>query len=595
MALHSKNGWSKAKENLISASESAKEHAKKWFIYIKEKTKAASIVAGTKLGELCNLTGEATLMDLEKVQAISKNKLHVVKKAAAPKVHIVKHHARQKWTAANKKVFAPFAKLKRIPQILVEGYKENGFSGVFQAVREGIRNNPSFLKTLVNYAAPVVGVFVLVQVVVSSMNVTYALAVEQDGKVIAYVQDEAIYTEARKDLQNRIVSTSDDQIFELDPSFTVVKVEKDKVSDVPEVTDSLIQMSSQDIMEAEGLYIDGEFYGAVTDQSLIRSILDSTLDSYRSGDANETVEFTKNIELKEGLYLTDSIVSDEDMENLLLSDVQAERTYTIQKGDSPTLIADKNGVPYELFKAMNPTIEEECMIGDEAIIANQEPFLSVRVTKEITYTEDIPYETEITEDASKNKGYSETVQEGEKGSKEVTASVEYVNNIEESREILSSTVTKEPVTEKIVKGTKVETVSRSSYVPSSTGSGKVSGNFIWPVGGSGGKISCYYGSGGHRGLDIAASYGTPVRASAAGKVVVSGWYYSYGKCVVIDHGNGVRTLYGHNSSLNVSVGQYVSQGQQIAGVGSTGYSTGNHCHFEVQINGGTRNPLNYIG
>ena len=129
------------------------------------------------------------------------------------------------------------------------------------------------------------------------------------------------------------------------------------------------------------LYIDGEFYGAVTDQSLIRSILDSTLDSYRSDDAKEKVEFTKNIELKEGLYLTDSIVSDADMEDLLLSDVQAERTYTIQKGDSPTLIADKNGVPYELFKAMNPTIEEECMIGDEAIIANQEPFLSVRVTK----------------------------------------------------------------------------------------------------------------------------------------------------------------------------------------------------------------------
>lgn len=595
MALHSKDGWSKVKENLISASESVKKRTRKWFLYIKEKTKAASAMTGTKLLELCAFTGEATLMDLEKVQALSKKRAHIVKKAAMPKVHTVRHQARQKWTVVSQKVSIPFAKLKKIPQILVGGYKRNGFLGVFQSIKEGIRNNPSFLKTFINYAAPVVGIFVLIQVVASSMNVTYALAVEQDGKVIAYVQDEAVYTEARKDLQNRIVSTSDDQTFELDPSFSVVKVAKNKVADVPEVTDNLIQMSSQDIVEAQGLYIDDEFYGAVTDQSLIRSILDSTLDSYRSGDPNETVEFTKDIELKEGLYLTDSIVSDEDMEDLLLSDVQAERTYTIQKGDSPTLIADKNGVPYELFKAMNPTIEEECMIGDEAVIANQEPFLSVRVTKEITYTEDIPYETEITEDASKNKGYSETVQEGENGSKEITASVEYVNNIEESREILSSTVTKEPVTEKIVKGTKIETVGRSSYVPSSTGSGTINSNFIWPVGGNGGRISCYYGSGGHRGLDIAASYGTPVKASAAGKVVVSGWYYSYGKCVVIDHGNGVRTLYGHNSSLNVSVGQYVSQGQQIAGVGSTGYSTGNHCHFEVQINGGNRNPLNYIG
>ena len=356
MALHSKDGWSKVKENLISVSESAKERTRKWFLYIKEKTKAVSAVAGTKLVELCTFTGEATLMDLEKVQAVSKKRVHIVKRAAAPKVYTVRHQARQKWAVVSQKLSIPFAKLKKIPQILVEEYKENGFSGVFQSVKEGIRNNPSFLKTFINYAAPVVGVFVLVQVVASSMNVTYALAVEQDGKVIAYVQDEAVYTEARKDLQNRIVSTSDDQIFELDPSFTVVQVKKDKVSDVPEVTDSLIQMSSQDIMEAQGLYIDGEFYGAVTDQSLIRSILDSTLDSYRSGDANETVEFTKNIELKEGLYLTDSIVSDEDMENLLLSDVQAERTYTIQKGDSPTLIADKNGVPYELLKSPIPKI-----------------------------------------------------------------------------------------------------------------------------------------------------------------------------------------------------------------------------------------------
>ncbi len=595
MVLHSKDGWSKVKENLISASNSTKKYAKKWFLYIAEKMKAASIMVGTKLGEFCAFTGEATLMDLEKVQGVSKKKARIAKKAAEPKIRVAKHHLQLKWGVIYEKIAAPFLKLKRIPEALVEGYHGNGLLGVCHAIRDGVRNHPSLLKTVINYAAPVVGVFVLVQVVASSMNVTYALAVEQDGKVIAYVQDEAVYTEARKDLQNRIISTSDDQVFELDPSFTVVKVDKDKVADVSEVTDNLIQMSSQDIVEAEGLYIDGEFYGAVTDQTLIRSILDSTLDSYRSGDPNETVEFTKDIELKEGLYLTDSIVSDADMEDLLLSDVQAERTYTIQKGDSPTLIADKNGVPYELFKAMNPTIEEECMIGDEAIIANQEPFLSVRVTKEITYTEDIPYETEVTEDPNKNKGYTETVQEGENGSKEVTASVEYVNNIEESREILSSTVTKEPVTEKVIKGTKIENVGVSSYVPSSTGSGTISGNFIWPVGGNGGRISCYYGSGGHRGLDIAASYGTPVLASASGRVVVSGWYYSYGKCVVIDHGNGVRTLYGHNSSLNVSVGQYVSQGQQIAGVGSTGYSTGNHCHFEVQINGGNRNPLNYIG
>jgi hypothetical protein len=85
-----------------------------------------------------------------------------------------------------------------------------------------------------------------------------------------------------------------------------------------------------------------------------------------------------------------------------------------------------------------------------------------------------------------------------------------------------------------------------------------------------------------------------VKAAKAGRVIWSGWKGSYGNLVVIDHGNGVATAYGHNSQLNVSVGQEVSQGQIIAKVGSTGNSSGPHCHFEVRINGRVVNPLSYV-
>ena len=98
----------------------------------------------------------------------------------------------------------------------------------------------------------------------------------------------------------------------------------------------------------------------------------------------------------------------------------------------------------------------------------------------------------------------------------------------------------------------------------------------------------------HLGIDIAAPTGTPVKAAKAGRVIWSGWKGSYGNLVVIDHGNGVATAYGHNSQLNVSVGQEVSQGQIIAKVGSTGNSSGPHCHFEVRINGRVVNPLSYV-
>ena len=99
----------------------------------------------------------------------------------------------------------------------------------------------------------------------------------------------------------------------------------------------------------------------------------------------------------------------------------------------------------------------------------------------------------------------------------------------------------------------------------------------------------------HSGLDIAAPYATPIKAAASGTVTFSGNANDgFGNYVIISHGNGVTTVYAHCSSLLVSAGQTVSQGEVIARVGSTGNSTGNHLHFEVRKNGVTYNPENYV-
>lgn len=99
----------------------------------------------------------------------------------------------------------------------------------------------------------------------------------------------------------------------------------------------------------------------------------------------------------------------------------------------------------------------------------------------------------------------------------------------------------------------------------------------------------------HKGLDIAAPNGTPIKAAASGTVVYAGYNSSgYGYHVIISHSNGVQTLYGHCSSLDVSEGQSVSQGEVIAKVGSTGRSTGNHLHFEIRLNGVAQDPEPYI-
>ena len=115
-----------------------------------------------------------------------------------------------------------------------------------------------------------------------------------------------------------------------------------------------------------------------------------------------------------------------------------------------------------------------------------------------------------------------------------------------------------------------------------------------------GTISSRFGarssirSGAHTGLDIATSRGTPIKAAASGTVVYAGYKGSLGNLVVISHGNGVQTYYGHCQTIKVSVGDQVSQGAVIATVGSTGNSTGSHLHLEIRVNGVARNPQNYL-
>ena len=190
---------------------------------------------------------------------------------------------------------------------------------------------------------------------------------------------------------------------------------------------------------------------------------------------------------------------------------------------------------------------------------------------------------EKVENNKEYKNYKKVLIEGKDGSKEVTAKVIKVNGVEQKREVLSEKVIVEPKTEKVEVGTL------------NTPPKKAIGSFIYPVSG---RLSSGYGYRWgtlHKGIDIAAPSGTPIKASDGGTVTFSGWNDGgYGYMVKINHGNGFETVYAHNSKLAVNVGQKVAQGEVIAYVGNTGNSTGNHVHFEVIKNGATQNPINYL-
>jgi murein DD-endopeptidase MepM/ murein hydrolase activator NlpD len=128
----------------------------------------------------------------------------------------------------------------------------------------------------------------------------------------------------------------------------------------------------------------------------------------------------------------------------------------------------------------------------------------------------------------------------------------------------------------------------------STGDGVSPSGFVWPLQG---VLTSGFGPRWgrmHTGIDIAAPAGTPIHAAKAGEVIYAGWLNGYGNTVIVDHGDGIATLYGHQSRLGSAEGQQLNQGDVLGFVGSTGHSTGNHCHFEIRINTKPVNPRPYL-
>ena len=275
------------------------------------------------------------------------------------------------------------------------------------------------------------------------------------------------------------------------------------------------------------------------------------------------------------------------IETTLTSNTNGETTYEVQAGDTFMALAFENDMTMSELEALNPGIDiNKLMIGQVLNMKEEIPFLSVETVDHVTYTESVAAPVREVEDSSMYEGDTRVVSAGSAGTQQVTADVTYLNGKETGREVVETTVLTQPTERVIAVGTK----ERPSWI--------ATGSFQWPVYGN---ITSYYGYRSifgsyslHRGLDIACSYGTGISAADGGTVTFAGWSGTYGYLVTIDHGNGFVTYYAHNSSLLVSAGDKVYKGQTIARAGSTGRSTGTHCHFEVHRNGSLVNPLNYL-
>lgn len=313
-------------------------------------------------------------------------------------------------------------------------------------------------------------------------------------------------------------------------------------------------------------------------------------------------DFNEEVTVRNAYVKEEEVLSAEEAINILLSNTAEIKEYELKEGDNIWDIAMAHGTTMDHILEINPQIVDETkmQIGEKIKLEVPEPILSISTVEQATFKELIPAEIEYVEFSDLYEDETKVYQEGNDGLKEITVNVHKINGKEVGRESVSEKLLKEPKIKVIAYGTKKKpkpTTMNNNGGSSSSVKPSNSGQFMHPLNG-GGRISSGYGSRWgtyHRGIDIAAPAGTPIYAAASGTVAYSGYNNGgFGKMIIIDHGNGYQTYYAHNSSLYVQVGQSVSKGQNIAGVGSTGDSTGNHVHFEIRKNGTPINPYNYI-
>lgn len=448
--------------------------------------------------------------------------------------------------------------------------------------------------TAFNYILPIVSAAFLIGVVKLGSGLEYGLAVEFNGKEVGIISAEADFEEAEREVQQRISYLEDDQSIDLSAKFSLkIVADTDRYLSAGQLADEMLAASDQELTEAYGIYIDGNFIGAVKDKNKVDDALTDRLLNYHVEGIVKDVSYVNKIEYTQGIYLTQSVKSEDETIALLTSSKEKKAVYVVQSGDTPVTISQKHNMDLEKFEELNPGAMKKCEAGQIVNVIETDSYLPIQYVREMEALSFIDYETTEVETAALNLGIESILTKGERGEKVSQVEITYVNGIEHSRKVISTKVTREPVMEIIGLGTYTaqpdspDTVWFGSPL---TGSGQ----FGWPV--DGGWISdTFISDRNHKGLDIAADLGTNIYAAEEGMVVSAGWNSGgYGNVVMIDHMNGYQTVYGHMTSVVAVEGQYVTKGELIGMVGSTGNSTGPHCHFEVRYEGVCKDPASYL-
>lgn len=485
--------------------------------------------------------------------------------------------------------------------LIKKTHKEAGFLGAadtfFYAVSRGIVRHRTFLRSVVNYVLPIISILVLILTASSLFGRSYALSVQYNGVTVGCIQDESTYNQATELVSQRVISSSEDFLQALNPTYSLVKTDGTNFNTPDEICNNIL-LNTDSVEDAYGFFVDGELVAATRSRADMDYILEEFLEQFRTGAANETVEFVGETDIVSGLYSTEMIISSADFRSAISQTVMQSQLYTVKKNDTLQKILKSYSLTEERFLELNPDFDGNLKAGTSVLVEKEQPVLRVKSVIVSSYEKTIAYSTETIKDPTQYTSYKKLKTAGKNGLEYITQEVTYIDGVKISTEIVSREVITEPVNEVYVVGTKKATTANNNGGSNINVQG--TGRFTWPLPGVN-TVSSKFGwrawsNSYHKGIDISTKNvnGRTIVAADAGKVTAVRYQANgYGKYLIIDHGNGYTTLYAHCSAILVSQGQTVSKGQAIAKVGSTGRSSGPHLHFEIRVNGVQKDPLGW--
>ncbi len=378
--------------------------------------------------------------------------------------------------------------------------------------------------------------------IISTDSKTDSIALILDGETVGFAQSQNDADLAKALALNTLGLTADDRI-----TSSEVSTEPYNIKSVDNLSEILVSKLAPELIKVTEIYIDGELFCAVTDRRGARDVFDALLKSYQKQYPNSAVSFAEEIAFSYAFYNS----------------------------------SDKNIWSVEQLDLSLKTLN----------------LLSIRHAECEKTLSTVEFDTIEIQTNTLFMGDSRIRRNGENGKEYAIDLVTYIGDKKVLSEQLMSVSVQKPVSQIVERGIRAESLSLGTYTVLQT-----TGYFCWPVVGLF-TVTSPFGHrslGYHRGIDIsgAGASGSLVVAGATGTVTEAGWSTGgYGNYVIIDHGNGIETLYAHmlDNSLMVNPGDIVIKGQAIGRVGNTGYSFGAHLHFEVRINGNRINPAPYLG